>query len=56
MRWYRIELLREDRVGAGSLIRRYADLLAGRQGGETLWRELRALGVLGVTRGPLGRE
>ena len=26
------------------------------ENGETLWRELRASNVMGVTRGPLGRD
>ena len=53
VRWFRVELLEGE---AAPLLRPYLDLLAGRRDGRTLWRELRASGTMGVTRGPLGRE
>lgn len=56
VRRFRIELLLQAPAEAVKLARAYADLLAGRRDGATLWRELSALDVLGVTRGPLGRE
>ncbi|MBI3268932.1 MAG: U32 family peptidase [Planctomycetes bacterium] len=56
VRWFRLELLRETGDEARRLVRGYADVLAGRSDGQTLWQELRASNYLGVTRGPLGRE
>jgi putative protease len=55
VRWFRLELLNETAREAGALISAYRDLLAGRRNGDTLWRELKATDVVGVTRGPLGR-
>ncbi|HKS16789.1 MAG TPA: DUF3656 domain-containing protein, partial [Planctomycetota bacterium] len=56
VRWFRLELLTESPKEAGSLIAAYRDLLSGRRDGANLWRELQATDVVGVTRGPLGRE
>ncbi len=50
---FRVELLRESGPQVGPLLDRYARVLAGVDNGAGLWRELRALGQLGVTRGTL---
>ncbi|HZN60963.1 MAG TPA: DUF3656 domain-containing protein [Planctomycetota bacterium] len=54
VRWFRLELLTESPKEAVTLIASYQDLLSGRRDGATLWRELKASDVVGVTRGPLG--
>ncbi len=54
VRWFRLELLTESPKEAVNLITAYRDLLSGRREGATLWRELKATDVVGVTRGPLG--
>ena len=46
----------ESPADARSLIRSYRNLLEDKGNGDTLWKELRASNVMGVTRGPLGRE
>lgn len=51
---YRVELLEEDEAAALRTITAYQDLLAGRRDGESLWRDLKAMSQLGVTRGTLG--
>ncbi|MBI3854080.1 MAG: DUF3656 domain-containing protein [Planctomycetes bacterium] len=56
VRWFRVELLNEGPEEARRLVEGYRNLLDGNGNGETLWRELRASNVMGVTRGPLGRE
>ena len=56
VRWFRVELLQETPDAARRLIQGYRNLLDGKGNGDTLWRELRASNVMGVTRGPLGRE
>lgn len=56
VRTFRVELLREDAAGARRLLRGYRDVLERRADGRALWQELRASDVMGVTRGPLGRE
>ena len=53
LRYFRIELLDEDREGARRLISLYLGLLAGSHTGEDLWRELKAESRLGVTHGTL---
>jgi putative protease len=55
VKWFRLELLVESAREAASLISAYRSLLEGRRDGATLWRELKATDVVGVTRGPLGR-
>jgi putative protease len=54
VRWFRAEMLLESAEEAGRLIRGYRDVIGGRSDGQSLWRELRASNVVGVTRGPLG--
>jgi U32 family peptidase len=53
LRYFRIELLDEDREGARRLISLYLGLLAGSRTGEDLWQELKAESRLGVTHGTL---
>ncbi|HYF01241.1 MAG TPA: DUF3656 domain-containing protein [Planctomycetota bacterium] len=56
VRWFRVELLLEDAAASRRLVRGYRDVLDGRGDGQSLWRDLRALNTMGVTRGPLGRD
>lgn len=56
VRHYRVELLREKPHEVASLVRRYADLIAGRTEPAAALRSLRVLNQLGVTRGTLDRE
>jgi U32 family peptidase len=35
-------------------VKRYRELLAGKCEGSALWRELKLINYLGVTRGPMG--
>jgi putative protease len=56
VRWFRVELLNQTPEEARRLIQGYRNLLEGKGNGDNLWRELRASNVMGVTRGPLGRE
>jgi len=53
LRYFRIELLDEDREGARRLISLYRGLLDGSRTGDDLWRELKAESRLGVTHGTL---
>ena len=53
---FRVELLLQGAEDAAALIRGYRDILEGRADGQGLWRRLNAVSVLGVTRGPLGRD
>ena len=55
VRWFRVELLLEDAAATRRLVRGYRDVLDDRSDGQSLWRDLRALNTMGVTRGPLGR-
>jgi putative protease len=56
VRRFRVEFLRETPDEARRILRGYRDVLEARSDGQALWRELRALNVMGITRGPLGRE
>jgi putative protease len=56
LRYFRIELLDEDREGARRLISLYRGLLDGSRTGDDLWRELKAESRLGVTHGTLLRN
>ncbi len=56
VRRFRVELLEESGEEAARIATAYRDLLEGRRDGATLWRELKASNVVGVTRGPLGRD
>jgi len=53
LRHFRVELLRESAAEATALLERYRRVLAGEVDGRDLWRDLRALNQLGVTRGTL---
>ena len=51
---FRVELLEENRDETAHTLRQYQQLLAGKNDGQALWRELRAQSQLGVTKGTLG--
>jgi putative protease len=51
LRHFRLEFLDEDAAEVSRVIGRYQDLLRGRLDGAGLWRDLKALNQLGVTRG-----
>ena len=53
LRTFRIDLLREDAGQVGMLLSRYTRILSGDEDGRAVWRELRAVNQLGVTRGTL---
>ena len=53
LRHFRVELLEESREAAEHTLGLYLELLAGKNPGDRLWRELRAQSQLGVTRGTL---
>jgi len=53
---FRLELLREAPAEVDGLLRKYADVLAGRADAAQTVRSLRVLNQLGVTRGTLDRE
>jgi putative protease len=55
IRHFRVELLRERGGEVGPLVRRYADILTGREPPKMAIRTLRVLNQLGVTRGTLDR-
>lgn len=50
---FRVDLLRETPEQVGPLLDWYARVVGGRDDGRAVWRELRALNQLGVTRGTL---
>jgi putative protease len=53
LRYFRVELLDEDRENASRLISLYLSLLEGSRTGDELWHELKADSRLGVTHGTL---
>ncbi|HMP59587.1 MAG TPA: DUF3656 domain-containing protein [Gemmatales bacterium] len=53
LRHFRIELLRESAAEASQVIGLYRQVLGGTAPGRDVWRELRSLHQLGVTRGTL---
>ena len=53
-RRFRIEFLDEPPAQVAQTIESYRLLLAGKMSGAQLWRELKLLNQLGVTRGPMG--
>jgi len=55
VRWFRVEFLREGADDVKRLLDGYKGVLEGRGDGERLWKDLKAVNILGVTRGPLGR-
>jgi putative protease len=54
VRHFRLEFLNESAEQVRETIARYRQLLAGEITGQQLWRELKLLNQLGVTRGQLG--
>jgi len=56
IRRFRIEFLDEQPAEMARILGRYRDLLAGRIEGNGLWRELKAVNQLGVTRGTLSER
>jgi putative protease len=54
VRHFRIEFLNETPDQATQTITRYRQLLSGEISGSQLWRELKLLNQLGVTRGQIG--
>ncbi|WP_145234361.1 U32 family peptidase [Urbifossiella limnaea] len=50
---FRIDLLRESAADVAPLLDRYAAVVSGADDGRQVWRQLRALNQLGVTRGTL---
>jgi putative protease len=52
-RRFRIEFLDDAPGAVESIVALYRDGLAGRRDAKTLWRDLKAAGKYGVTRGPL---
>jgi putative protease len=54
VRHLRIEFLNETPDQAAQTIQRYRQLLRGEITGPQLWRELKLLNQLGVTRGQIG--
>jgi putative protease len=53
-RRFRVEFLNEPPSQVAQTIEKYRQLLAGKVSGAQLWRELKLLNQLGVTRGPMG--
>jgi putative protease len=53
VRHFRVELLEENAADVGETIRLYRDLLADRLTGKEVWRRLKAVNRVGVTRGTL---
>ena len=53
VRHFRVELLDEKADEVRETIRLYRDLLAGRLTGQEVWRRLKAVNRVGVTRGTL---
>jgi putative protease len=53
IRHFRVDLLREEPGEVGPLLERYRRVLEGEDDGRELWRSLRAINQLGVTRGTL---
>lgn len=56
VRHFRIEFLNETPVQVEQTIGKYRQLLRGEITGAQLWRELKLLNQLGVTRGQIGRQ
>jgi putative protease len=54
VRHFRIEFVNETADQVALTIQKYRLLLAGKTSGAQLWRELKLLNQLGVTRGQIG--
>jgi putative protease len=55
LRWFRLEFAAETPVEVATTIASYRKLLRGEISGTQLWRELRLVNQLGVTRGSMGK-
>ena len=55
VRHFRVEFLSESPEQVGQTIAKYRQLLRGEITGAQLWRELKLMNQLGVTRGPAGK-
>ncbi len=53
VRHFRVEFVRESAAESRTLLQNYRRVLDGEDDGRGLWRRLRALNQLGVTRGTL---
>ena len=53
LRYFRVELLRENGAAARDLLDRYSRVLAGHDNPRAAFRQLKVLNQLGVTRGTL---
>ena len=53
VRHFRVEFLNESPQEVIDTLDRYERLLAGKLSGQSLWRELKLINQLGVTRGTL---
>jgi putative protease len=53
LRHFRVEFVRESAAQTRALLDQYRRVLCGEENGRDLWRQLRALNQLGVTRGTL---
>ena len=53
---FRVEFVDEDAATVTRTLNRYRDLLAGRVDGAQLWRELKIMNQLGVTRGTMAER
>ena len=56
VRHFRIEFVNEDARAVREAVARYLPVIRGEVNGRSLWRELRAVSKLGVTRGSLDHE
>ena len=56
VRHFRLEFLNESAEQVAETIAKYRQLLAGEITGQQLWRELKLLNQLGVTRGQIGNR
>ncbi|HVW20349.1 MAG TPA: DUF3656 domain-containing protein [Opitutaceae bacterium] len=54
-RQFRVEFVNEDAAEVKAVLGRYQRLLAGQISGAELWRELKLVNQLGVTRGQMGK-
>jgi len=55
-RSFRVEFVNEPAEEVARTVRSYAQLLRGEIAGSALWRELKLINQLGVTRGQMGRS
>lgn len=53
VRQYRVELLNQSARESGEVISAYVDAVAGKAGNQEVWRKVKAISKLGVTRGSL---